>query len=325
VHEGGGGVVGEEGLEHRPGRHRGGERHRAAGQRLGQAQDVGDDPRLLAGEQGAGAAEPGKNLVDDEGQAVGAGEARHLGQHLGGVHPHAAGPLDQGLDDHRRQGVLVVGEAGLEGRDPFGAGGQVAKHLGRQGGAEAPVHALFRIADRHRPEGVAVVAAAKGEEAGAPRNPPVEPELKGHLQRDLDGHRPGIRKEHVVEVARQQGGEAGGQPLRRRVGEAAEHHVRHGLQLGGDGGPDVGMVVAMRRRPPRGDAVDELAPIRQHDARPVRPQSREGRGGGLHLRVGPPEVIFWGVGHGGGMGGGGGGVKVGVGRCVFGGRPRPKI
>ena len=52
------------------------------------------------------------------------------------------------------------------------------------------------IADRHRAERVAVVAAADGEHALAGRG---RASAAGELQRDLDRDRPGVGEEHVLQ------------------------------------------------------------------------------------------------------------------------------
>src|SRR5256885_11775560 len=49
---------------------------------------------------------------------------------------------------------------------------------------------------------------------------------------------------------------------------------------------DMRMVVAVASGPPRGDAVDQLAPVGEHDARAMRAHHRQRRAHGLHLRIG---------------------------------------
>ena len=52
-----------------------------------------------------------------------------------------------------------------------------------------------------------------------------------------------------------------------------------------------GMVIAVTGRPPRGDAVDQFAPVGQHDAAAMRCRDRKRRACGLHLRIGQPDVV----------------------------------
>ena len=70
VHERGVGIVRKEGLEHPIARDRGGERHGAAGERLGKRNDVRHHLRLFASEERAGAAEPRHDFVGDEQKIV---------------------------------------------------------------------------------------------------------------------------------------------------------------------------------------------------------------------------------------------------------------
>ena len=51
------------------------------------------------------------------------------------------------------------------------------------------------------------------------------------------------------------------------------------------------MIVAVTGRPPGRDAVDQLAPIRQHDAAALRADDRQRRPHRLHLRIGQPDVL----------------------------------
>jgi hypothetical protein len=123
------------------------------------------------------------------------------------------------------------------------------------------VHAGLGVARRHRPGRVAVIAAFEGEEFLARAHAPVQPELHRHLHGDLDRDRAGLGKEDMVEIARH----ARGEPARERepllVGEPAEHHMGHERELAFDRGADMGVVIAVAGRPPRCDAVDELASV----------------------------------------------------------------
>ena len=59
----------------------------------------GTTPACLAGEQRAGAAEAGEDLVEDQQQLVAVGGRAQPAQHRGVVEPHAARALHQRLDD----------------------------------------------------------------------------------------------------------------------------------------------------------------------------------------------------------------------------------
>ena len=85
-----------------------GERRVAAGQSLGQAQEIGRDVLLGAGEQRTGAAEAGRHLVGDEQDVVLAAEGRGPGQVARRVDEHAGGALDQRLQDEGGDLVAVL-------------------------------------------------------------------------------------------------------------------------------------------------------------------------------------------------------------------------
>jgi hypothetical protein len=135
-----------------------------------------------------------------------------------------------------------------------------------------------------------MVAAPEGGEASPATHAVVQPVLDCHLHGDFDGDRPGLGEKYVVEVARQQVR----QPLRQRVGrlvgEPAEHDVRQDVELAAHGVADVGMVVAVAGRPPRGDAVDQLAPVGEHDPRAMGAHHRHGRWRSFHLGVRQPDM-----------------------------------
>ena len=75
-----------------------------------------------------------------------------------------------------------------------------------------------------------------------------------------------------------------------RVHEAAEHHVRHALELRGDRGADVRMVVAVAGGPPRRDAVDELAAVGEIQPHAVGALDDERRRRRFHLPIRQPEM-----------------------------------
>ena len=209
-----------------------------ARQRLGQANDVGRDPRLLAGEHRAAAAETGEDLVGDQQQPVLASRgAPHCGENLRRMEPHAARALDQGLDDHRGQLVLpfarAIDRAPLRLRASRGRSAKIC--FGSQP-SKCACMLFLGVAHRHRPQGVAVIALAERQEADAAALPAIQPRLDRHLHRHLDGDRAGVGEEHVVQIGR---GSKARQPLRqplgRFMGKAAEHDVRHGGELAFDG------------------------------------------------------------------------------------------
>ena len=148
------------------------------------------------------------------------------------------------------------------------------------------VHAVERVADRHRAEGVAVIAAAQRQQAGASR----AGGLQAHLDRDLDGDRAGVGEEDVLERRRGQRNQPSRQLDRGLVGEAAEHDVRHAIQLCARGGVEHRVAVAVDRAPPRRHSVDQLAAVGQGEPHAARARDEQRRGGGRHRAVWMPDV-----------------------------------
>ncbi len=211
-------------------------------------------------------------------------------EHLRLVEQHPARALDQGLDNNARQFAGAPLQEGVERRGAGLVAGQVEDGVLGQRALEQGVHALFRIAHRHRGEGVAVIAALEGEEFGAAALAPVQVELHGHLHGHLDRHRAGVGEEHPLERRSQQGAQPRRQAQGRLVRQPAEHHVRHDLKLAGHRIADVRMVVAVAGGPPRRCPIHQLAPVGQDDARPMREGDRQRRLCRLHLGVGQPDV-----------------------------------
>ena len=176
-----------------------------------------------------------------------------------------------------------------------GCGRLVGEDLLRQHLAEHRVHPAHRVADAHAAEGVAVVAAAHGQHPGPLGVPEAALVLQHHLQRDLDAHRAGVGEEDVLEPVRCQRDQPLSQPDRGGVGEAAEHHVRHVVELAAYGGVELRHGVPVDRRPPRRHPVDELGAAAIGSS---EPQPYAGRGLDQphrrrlgHRRVGVPDVL----------------------------------
>ncbi len=86
----------------------------------------------------------------------------------------------------------------------------------------------------------------------------------------------------------------GGQPDRRLVGQAAEHHMAHLCRLGMQGGVQSGVRIAVDGGPPGGHSVDQLGPAfdwpRQAQACPGRGFDEERLMCGGHRPIGMPDV-----------------------------------
>ena len=233
----------------------------------------GADPLLLAGEHRPGAAEAGGDLVGDHEHAVLGGQLPHPAQEPGRLHPDPGRPLDQRLDDHRRDLARVQVEHPLELAlvprvDPVGLEQQ------RPEGAVEEVDA----ADRDGAERVAVVAVGEADERGSPAEVALAlaPVLKRHLQRDLDRGRSRLGVEDPRETRRrdldQPRGELGGAGMREpehgRVGDPVELVAHRRV--------DQRVPVAVDVAPQRGDAVDVAPALRRRSGRCPRPRRSPG-------------------------------------------------
>jgi hypothetical protein len=163
--------------------------------------------------------------------------------------------------------VAPLGQQRVQRRLAFRVARQSGDDLVGHDAGEQAVHALFRVANRHRRQGVAMIAASEGQELGPALYPLIDLELQRHLHGDLDRDRTALGEEDVVQVARQQLRQARRQAIGRLVRQAAEHHVRHAVDLLVKGAGDMRVIVAVAGRPPRGQAVDQFTPVVQHEAR----------------------------------------------------------
>ena len=101
----------------------------------------------------------------------------------------------------------------------------------RKSAGEHAVHPAEGIADGHGAEGVAVVAAAHGQQAPARRLPNRTLILKRHLDGDLNGDGAGVGEEDVLQPRGRELNEPLRKPHSGLMREPAEHDVRHGAQL----------------------------------------------------------------------------------------------
>ena len=176
------------------------QRDDAAGQTFGHAQYIRLDAGLLAGEDGAGAAPSGHHLVGNEQHIMRAADRGHSGQDVGAVDFHAARAEDQRLDDQRRRRAFAVLQKAVQlverclfrpgFRESYGADIEQQRRIGL-------IEHTAR-ADRHRADGIAVIAMFHHQNFVA-GFAPIMPIAKRHFERDLDGRRPAVGKENMVE------------------------------------------------------------------------------------------------------------------------------
>ena len=152
----------------------------------------------------------------------------------------------------------------------------------------------LRVAERHRGEGVPVVAAPPGQQPPPLGAPPRAPVLEAHLDRHLHGHRSRVAQEHVAQRLRCDLHQPPGEANAGLVGEPSEHHVAHPLDLVVGGGVEGRVGVAVDGRPPRGHAVHQLVVPRdglgQAQAHPGGRRDHQRRVRARHGRVGVPHV-----------------------------------
>ncbi len=99
--------------------------------------------------------------------SIAVGERAQPAQDFGFVEQHAARALHQRLDDDAGECVGVALEMLFERGRARRVARQIEDVVARQQSGKEPVHPLLRVRHRHRAGGVAVIAAAEGDEAGA--------------------------------------------------------------------------------------------------------------------------------------------------------------
>ena len=269
----------------------GGERQRAAGQRFRQRDDIRHDAGCFAGEQGSGAAEAGEDFIEDQQQLVAVRRLAQPAQHRRVVKAHAARTLHQRLDDDAGELVGMALEKARKGRGALLVLRQIDHVMLGQEAAEQRVHA--RVRDRRPPSPRWCRRDSRPVKARnffRVRTPWFSQNCTAIFIATSTATEPEFGEEDAVEVARHARREPAGQRERLLVGEPAEHDVRHQRELALDRLPDVGMVIAVAGRPPRCDAIDELASVGEHDAAALRADHRQRRARRLHLRIRQPDM-----------------------------------
>src|SRR5690606_12293716 len=240
----------------------------AAGERLGQDEEVRGDAGLLTGEHRSGAAEADGDLVVDQMHAMAVTGFAQQRQVHRVVHAHAAGPLDQRLDDHGRHFVGVLGqrlfhvrEHGPRVRFPAHAlGAQVTVGAGHLDGVEQErlvgIGEQGHVAYRHGRHGFAVVAVGERHEALLLRLAAVDPVVMAHLQRHLDAGGTVVGVEHLVQTVRGDLHQTLGQLDHRLMGAAGQHHVLQAVELLADALIDPWVAVGEYIDPPGADRIE---------------------------------------------------------------------
>ena len=212
------------------------------------------------------------------------------------VHPHPARALYDRFEDHRGDVVTVRGHQAGKGHHIHFIPLAVKAAL-RRGGEQVirqialpqAVHRVLRIADRHRAEGIAVIAIAEGQETST-RLAFRLPVLQGHFHRHLNRHRTGISEENALQRFRSHCHQLAAQGHRRGVSDPAEHDVRHLVDLRFHRRIKTRVIVAVDCRPPGGHTVNQLFAAGEGQLATVGGNHRVDRQGGSHRGVGVPDV-----------------------------------
>ena len=264
-----------------------GQRHRPARQPLGQAQDIGHDTGLFAGQQRARAPPAGHHFVGDEKHIVPGADAAHLGQCLRGIDQHAARPKDQRLDDERRR----AGAAGALQRIQTGlfmpGDGKGYRFDVEQQRLIGTVESAAR-AHRHRADGIAMIAIFQHQDTMA-RLPTIQPVTKCHFQRDFHAGRTGIGKEQARQTVRHDRAQSRRQRFCWFVRPTGKNDLVQPRGLIGNGRRDTRVGMPMGGHPPGRDRVDDPPAVRREQRGPFRPVDTRDRFTQAMLGEGVPD------------------------------------
>src|SRR5262249_1323447 len=229
---------------------------------------------VLGGEAGAEAAEAGDHLIENEKDAVLGADFPQLLQIAFG-RDEDAGRASDGLDDDGGNGrgvvesddaLELVGEMAAPGRLP-GAEGFVLEVVG----VRQMIHAVkeraekFAIvddsADGDAAESDAVIAALAPDQPLASALAADVVVADGSLESGVDRLRAGVGEEDMLEVARQDGGEARGQLEGEWVAHLEGGRIVHLPDLVAHGLDDLLAAVTGVDAPQPGGAVEDLAAV----------------------------------------------------------------
>ena len=281
------------------------QRQVAGGQALGEAHEVRRDVGLLAGEEGAGAAEAHGDLVGDQVDVVAVAGLAQLFQVDRVVHPHVAGALDQGLNDdgadvvrvlgHQRFHVLELAQGVVFPAFTLLAvervRGRRREHLHQQRLVGLAVQA--HVAQRQRTQGLAVVAVGDVDEVLLRRLTRVAEIVVAHLERHLDGGGAVVRVKTAIQPLGCHIDQAFREVDHRFMGEAGKHGVFQLLGLLVDGLVDAWVGVAEQVHPPGADRVNVAVAVKVVEPDALAALERNQRQGFvvLHLGTGVPDGL----------------------------------
>ena len=283
-------VIAEECLENPFCGQRGGQRHCAPGQALGEGQKVREHAFVLAGEHLSGATEAGHHLVEDQEHAVPVAPRAQFAQHSLGPLPHARCTLDQRLDDHPSQRTDGLAIEFLHRRHS-------TQTHDRKLQCGKTVMERTDAAKTRGPCGVSMVGVLKRGKPASLGMTSKLVELDCHLQSNLDRSGSVIGEKNARKsLLWKKPDQLLRQADRRLVGKAEKRAVRELGGLVADGCDHARMGVTVDIRPDGAVAVEILSPLNvdQPAAAPLDQDHRlMPRSAPVpHLREGMPQVAL---------------------------------
>ena len=256
------------------GKHRA-HRHRAVGDALGHAHQVGRDAEMGGRKRRAHTTEPGDDFVEDQQDAVLVANAAQPFQIALGRDQHP-GRTRHRLDDHccdgrrvvqRNQALQIVGQFNAVFGLAFGE--RVARRIMRVADVvdacqQRAEHLAVGhdAADRDATEVDAVVTALAADQAGACTFASHAVVGNGHLQRGFHRFGTRVRIEHAVDACRRQLDQALRQLEGLRVAHLEWRREVHFAGLFADRVDDLRPRVARIHTPQAGNAVEDLTVLR---------------------------------------------------------------
>lgn len=249
----------------------GGEGEIPPGQTFGDAQQVGGDVLVLAGEHPAGTAKAGSHLISDEQRRVAVAEVAQAAEMAGGRGDDSAGTLHERFDNDGGDtlGVLFEQAADLIGTGQAAIVGALVQRAAvavwrwsEEGWEEQrPIGAVEEVdaSDADGADGVAVVSVGQGDEAVTLGVAAVVPIGEGEFAGDLEAGGAVVGVEDFGEAGRSDFDQAAGEFDGRGRSQAELGTVRDLAELVDDGAVDFGSAMAVEVAPEAGVAV-EVAP-----------------------------------------------------------------
>jgi len=237
--------------------HGGGQSKHSAGKGLAAAKNVWADAGPLSCEHLARAPETCGNFIKDKQGISIATQLRQPAQIVWMIKPHAPCPLHHRLKNDRSdffpvllQHLTGMIQTGRIKRLIKTARRLLHKKLARQHAREQAVHAGNRVAYGHGPDSVAVVAATRGQKAGALRLSSGVLVLQRHLEGDINRHGAGIGKKDAFKAVRHKAQQLFSQSHGRFMRKPAEHDMGHAPGLTMQSLQQMRVVIAVYCRPP---------------------------------------------------------------------------